>query len=113
MAKKDKELRGGLDVLFNGKKQELLDTIEDAELKEALQNRAKGAGRPRTREDKVNRTSIVMDSMKHRKLKEIAARENLTIKEIFDLAITWAIERYEAKHGVISQREKKNIEDIF
>lgn len=116
MAKKDETLRGGLNTLFNGndnRRTKLLNTIEDEELKEMLINRKTKPGRPRKAVELQSRTSVVMSNDKHQKLRNIAARENLTIKEIIELAISWAIERYEAKHGVITPTEKKKIEDIF
>lgn len=98
-------------------KEELRNTIKDPELKEALQNeeelkaalRAKrfAGGRPKKGETKVSqtrgygRTCIVANEKKMDKIREIAFRETLTIKQIFEAMMDNLISSYEAKHGEI------------
>lgn len=130
MSKKSEQLKGGLDALFGGvkprteriaiveetkpeaeesKAEELINTIESEELREALyRKRMEGRGRPRKnigtngkRTDGYSRTSIIANDEKYAKIKEIAFRSTLTTKEILELAMDMVIEKYEAKHGEV------------
>ena len=106
---------------------ELINTIEDAELKKELQERLRrkrmiGRGRPRKndqlgrRTDGYERTSLIIPVDKWAKIKEIAFIETLTLKEIIELALDMVIDRYESKHGEVKpqpQRPKKDISEIF
>lgn len=143
MSKKD-ELKGGLSALFGEDKpkeatlpvemvqepttaqdeQDLIDTIEDEALRAALhKRRMEGRGRPRKntdergkRTDGYSRTSLIVNDAKFAKIREIAFRESLTMKEIVEAAIDIAIERYEAKHGEIKpqpSRYKGDVKKVF
>lgn len=106
---------------------DLIATIDDPELREVLQRRLQqkrlvGRGRPRKNTDRTgkrtdgyNRTSLIIPVAKWEKIKEIAFRETLTMKEITELALDLVIERYEAKHGEVKpQRERRrDINEIF
>lgn len=106
---------------------DLLNSIEDEELRKELQERLIkkrliGRGRPRKndnlgrRMDGYNRTSLIIPVAKWAKIKEIAFLETLTMKEIVELALDLVIERYESKHGEIKpqpNRPKKDISEIF
>lgn len=106
---------------------DLINSIEDEELREVLkrrlhQKRMVGRGRPRTATDKegrridgYNRTSLIIPVEKWAKIKEIAFRETLTMKEITELALDLVIERYEAKHGEVKPQpeRKRDISEIF
>lgn len=105
---------------------ELLNSIEDEELRKDLEERLYrkkliGRGRPRKndqlgrRMDGYERTSLIIPVEKWAKVKEIALRETLTLKEIEELALDMVIERYESKHGEVKPqpREKKDIKAIF
>lgn len=105
---------------------DLLNSIEDEEVRKELESRLLrkrmiGRGRPRKndqlgrRMDGYDRTSLIIPVKKWEKVKEIALRETITLKEIVELAIDMVIERYESKHGEIKPqpREKKNIKEIF
>lgn len=106
---------------------ELINSIEDEELRAELQERLRqkrmiGRGRPRTahdergkRTDGYNRTSLIVNVEKWEKIKEIAFRETLTMKEITELALDMVIERYESKNGtiIVTEKEKRDINDIF
>ena len=128
MSKKD-ELKGGLSALFGGSTKEepvapvemvqepttaqdeedLINTIDNEALRAALhKRRMEGRGRPRkntdergNRTDGYSRTSLIVNNEKYAKVKEIAFRESLTMKEIIEVVLDMAIERYEAKHGEI------------
>lgn len=97
--------------------EQMRETLTDPELKEALQNeeqlraalRAKrfAGGRPKKGETNVSqtrgygRTCIVANEKKMDKIREIAFRETLTIKQIFEAMMDNLISTYEAKHGEI------------
>ena len=104
--------------------QDLINSVEDEALREALRKkRMDGRGRPRKDHDKsgsltngYSRTSLILNTAKQAKIKEIAFRETLTMKEIFEAALDMLIEKYEAKHGEVVPRPEKykgNIKDIF
>jgi hypothetical protein len=103
---------------------DLINSIENEELREALRKkRMDGRGRPRKNTDKngkrtdgYSRTSLIVNDELWAKIKEVAFRETLTMKEIVDLALHMVVDRYEAKHGTIKpqpQNYTKNINEIF
>lgn len=103
---------------------DLINSIEDERLREALRaKRMDGRGRPRKntdrngkRTDGYSRTSLIVNDELWAKIKEVAFRETLTMKEIVDLALHMVVDRYEAKHGTIEpqpQKYTKNINEIF
>lgn len=105
---------------------DLLNSVEDAEFRKELERRliAKrliGRGRPRKndiegrRMDGYDRTSVIINKEKWAKVKEIALRETLTIKEIMDATLDIVIQKYEDKHGTVvpQQREKKDASSIL
>ena len=105
---------------------DLINSIEDEELRKELERRLLrkrmiGRGRPRKndqlgrRMDGYDRTSLIIPVEKWGKVKEIALRETITLKEIVELALDMVIERYESKHGEVKPqpREKKDINKIF
>lgn len=140
MKKRDELIRGGLNALLGGSQRqeaapapeqqadgtpeadELLETITDSELKEALQRRRmRKRGRPRkdaalrAKESEIyTRSTWIMRRDLIAKLKEIGLRETLTLKEIMEQIATDAIAAYEAKHGeVIPSDHKGNASEIF
>lgn len=106
---------------------DLINTIEDPELREELKNRLQrkkmvGRGRPRKNDqlgrptDGYDRTSLIINKAKWAKIKEIAFIETLTMKEIVELALDLVIERYESKHGAVTpkpERKKRDLNEIF
>lgn len=103
---------------------DIINSIEDERLREALRaKRMDGRGRPRKntdrngkRTDGYSRTSLIVNDELWAKIKEVAFRETLTMKEIVDLALHMVVDRYEAKHGTIEpqpQKYTKNINEIF
>ena len=104
---------------------DLINSIENEQLREALRKkRMEGRGRPRkntdrngNRTDGYSRTSLIVNDELWAKIKEVAFRETLTMKEIVDLALHMVVERYEARHGTIEPQpqnyKKKNINEIF
>lgn len=121
----EKEAKGGLSLLFGGSpkveeeentstikrvdktlsKEELLETFSP-ELKEKLENEIKRrkylkAGRPPKGEEKQEKEFIRMTFLikpdKQKKLREIALREGLFMRELLDSAIDVIIKEYEEK----------------
>lgn len=110
--------------------EQLRATLTDSELIEAIQNeeqlrqalRAKrfAGGRPKKGETNVSqtrgygRTCIVANEEKMDKIREIAFRETLTIKQIFEAMMDNLINTYEAKHGeVIPQDHSGDATKLF
>lgn len=104
--------------------EDLINSVEDEELRAKLRaRRMDGRGRPRKNHDKngkrtdgYSRTSLIVNDEKAAKIKEIAFRETLTMKEIFELALDMVIEKYESTHGVVvprPERYKGDINSIF
>lgn len=100
--------------------EDLINSVEDEQLREALRKkRMDGRGRPRTKRDATgkrtdgySRTSLILKDEKVAKIKEIAFRETLTMKEIFELALDTIIEKYEKKHGEVIPRPERYKVDI-
>lgn len=148
MSKKENELRGGLNALLGGAVEKpstgeteqgaatapeeatanaeqqgnLLNEIEDTELREALRKRQmRGRGRPRKgcsspeQTKDYTRMSAIVHRDKYAKIIEISLRESLQIKEVIEAAMDLAIETYEKKHGEIIPRlrNKGNKENLF
>lgn len=134
MGNKD-ELRGGLSALFGEQPTQgaetaveassiedtdIINSVTDEALREALKRkRMEGRGRPRKNTDKngkrtdgYSRTSLILNDGQVAKIKEIAFRETLTMKEIVEAALNLAIEKYEAKHGVVKPHPESYKGDI-
>lgn len=94
---------------------DLLNTIQDEELRAALQHKrqTKHRGRPKKHEsgkgvpDKYGRVTTIVNLEKMAKFREIAYREALTIKELFEACMDIAIENYESKYGTIKLKEHR------
>lgn len=129
MAKK--ELEGGLQTLIGrteptttgqdlpipSKVDLLKETLSDEELKElindeerlrqAMRSKRFAGGRPKKGDTKhresqgYGRTCIVANIDKMNKIREIAFRETLTIKQLFEGMMDNLIKTYEAKHGEV------------
>ena len=104
--------------------EDLINSIEDAQLRAALEARRKeGRGRPRKntdatgkRTDGYSRTSFIIKDTTWAKIREIAFRKTLTMKEIVELALEMLIKEYEKTNGEVTphpERYKGDIHDIF
>lgn len=99
---------------------DLINSVEDEQLREALRaKRMEGRGRPRKntdasgkRTDGYSRTSLILNDEKVAKIKEIAFKETLTMKEIFEYALDKVIAEYEAQHGEVVPRPERYKGDI-
>lgn len=81
---------------------DILSSIQDAELRAALRaKRMDGRGRPRKGVSKesltqgYSRATMLVNSEKYAKLRDIGLRETKTIKEIVEAAFDLAISKYE------------------
>ena len=123
MANKDTALKGGLGNLLGRtdttpepeaapltkeeRKEAMIEQLSDEQLKAALREKRFAGGRPKkgevreSRTDGYGRTCIVANMEKLAKIREIAFRETLTIKEVMEAAMDLAIRTYEAKHGEV------------
>ena len=88
--------------------EELLDTLKDDETKQALLNEVKRrqylkAGRPFKGEDretgKYVRMTFLISPEKQERLREIALKEGLFIKEVLEIGIDMVIAEYDNKEG--------------
>lgn len=129
MSSKD-ELKGGLSALLGGaapqqaaapdtltpteqtatpqEEEELINSVDDEELKIALRARQMiGRGRPKHGDGRrhyaegYGRICTIANIEKWNKIRRIALQETLQLKEVVDAAFGLAIERYEATHGEI------------
>ena len=125
---KQNELKGGVSALFGETQQSeaenLASTIQDAELKQTLSERGGVVkrGRPRKihdengkRTDGYTRTTFILPDSKMDKVREIAFREHITLKETLEYALDLAIAKYEKKHGELTPRPREagERENIF
>lgn len=83
--------------------EELTNTLTDEELKLATQHyRQRKKGRPQgtgTRPANYERITTIADKVLMAKMRLIAMRENLQIKEVLEAMMREAISTYEAKYG--------------
>lgn len=100
-------------------KEDIISTVEDEALREALKKkRMQNRGRPRKNArhysvtDGYQRVCVIMNSDKMEKVREMAFRETLTIKEVMEAALDLAIERYEATHGEIRPNKAARTGDV-
>ena len=102
---------------------DIIQTIENDRLRDALEaKRNIKRGRPRkdvpviSKANGYGRVCNVVNLEKMDKLREIAFRETLTIKQVVEAAFDLAIEKYEKKHGEIVPRPdvwKKDASTLF
>lgn len=104
--------------------EDVIDTIEDEELRAALEKRRNlKRGRPKRgvvvnnkQEEEFTRFCTLMKKEHVRKLKEISYRETLTQKEVLSAILEKAFAEYEETHGKIRARRRKpyvSAVDIF
>lgn len=94
--------------------EDLINSIEDEELKEALRRkRLQGNGRPRkgVKKQKASegyvRACMIVNEEKYNKLKTISLKETLSIKEVMEAVMDMAIEAYEKRNGAISSENPR------
>lgn len=106
-----------LEALFNGfTGLEDDDTIPSEEVhapKPKVKDKKK-KGRPKqAKESKEEHLCTIVDKEILWKIRTIATREGLQIKDVIGAAFTKAIKSYEHKHGVIEDDGKTKLSDLF
>lgn len=102
----------GLTVTGNSSKETENKPIPEKEKKgKALSARAKQRQLEKERQEERFCTIVSSDLLK--KVRIIATREGLQIKDVVEAAFVKAISNYERKHGKIEEDPKKNIKDLF
>lgn len=107
-----------LDALFSG----LTEVASSPAVQEkpSAQTSTKKGGKPRKGRRKVNvpeqpeaRFCTIVSTEQVKKLRIIATREGLQLKEVVYAAFRKAIDSYERKNGKIVEEEKKNLDELF
>ena len=62
---------------------------------------------------KEERFCTIVSSRLLNKIRLIASREGLQIKEVVNAAFEKAIKSYERKHGVIKDNSRSNVDNLF
>lgn len=108
-----------LDALFTGltvtgnppKETENKPMPEKGKKGKSLSARAKQRQLEKERQEERFCTIVRSDILK--KVRIIATREGLQIKDVVEAAFEKAISNYERKHGKIEEDPKKNVKDLF
>ena len=108
-----------LDALFTGltvtgnppKETENKPMPEKGKKGKSLSARAKQ--RQLEKEKQEERFCTIIHSETLKKVRIIATREGLQIKDVVEAAFEKAISNYERKHGKIEEDPKKNVKDLF
>ena len=108
-----------LDALFTGltvtgnppKETENKPIPEKGKKGKSLSARAKQRQLEKERQEERFCTIVRSDILK--KVRIIATREGLQIKDVVEAAFEKAISNYERKHGKIEDDPKKNVKDLF
>lgn len=112
----------GIDGLFN---RPTGVNIDDAVKPSTPSNSKEGVrkvGRPKKAEgeretDRIERVTFLGNIETMKKVRAIAAREQLTIKDVIDTALLEIIRRYETKHGKVTvdgeSRQNKTLMDVL
>jgi hypothetical protein len=111
MKQKDNKIQEGANSLFNGSQPGEQETERiRSQRKFFLTGRRCKAPQEGNKEE--IRTSFMLNRKQYDKVREIAMREGITIKDLVYSMLELAIEKYERKHGqvVVSKEDKaKNI----
>lgn len=112
----------GIDGLFN--RPTGVHTEDEAKpvVSSTAKDGARKVGRPKKAEgeretDRIERVTFLGNIETMKKVRAIAAREQLTIKDVIDTALLEIIRRYEAKHGKVTvdgeTRQNKTLMDVL
>ena len=110
-----------LDALFSGltkneptEKQETPPQPEPPVIKKSVeQGTAREKQKEKERAKSDERFCTIVSSELLKKIRIIAKREGLPIKDIVSAAFEKAIDLYEQKHGEVFENQKKNAKELF
>lgn len=110
MKEKENKIQEGASSLFNGDKTHDPDKLK-SHRKFFLTGRR---GKESSTDDKGEiRTSFMLNRNQYDKVREIAIREGITIKELVYSMLELAIEKYERKHGQVVVTKGDRTKDLF
>ena len=98
-----------LDALFTG----LTGTHQESKPSKAASQSQKKARKNKPSVNKEERFCTIVSSDLLHKIRLIASREGLQIKEVVNAAFDKAIKSYERKHGVIKDDGRSNVDNLF
>ena len=124
MANRKDKLQGGISAIFGEGQVLVPPPISDDEYAEMERRQSERrfflTGRRRNGDDRELvtrndvRTCMLLDKELYDKIREIALRETMTIKDLTHMMFQLAIDQYEKKHGVVVPRgETPTRKDIF
>ena len=120
MAHTEDKITGGINALFgNEPSTKNKDKTREELISEQSSRRLVGRGRPRKGSAKENlakddmHTSVIVNKPQYDKLKEIALKEGLLVKEIIYYSFELAIEKYEKKNGPVVLERPKGKKELF
>ena len=124
MANKKDQLQGGISAMFGEGQVPVSPSISDDEYAEMerrqYERRFFMTGRRRNGDERELitrndvRTCMLLDKEQYDKIREIALRETMTIKDLTHMMFQLAIDQYEKRHGVVVPRgESPSRNDIF
>jgi hypothetical protein len=104
-----------LEALFSGfTGPEDDDTSPSEDVKATKPKEKKKKGRPKTaKESEEVHLCTIVDKELLWKIRTIATREGLQIKDVIGAAFTKAVKSYERKHGTIEDDGKTKLSDLF
>ena len=98
-----------LDALFTG----LTGTSQNPKHTEAITNPHRASRKKEARVMKEERFCTIVSSELLQKIRLIASREGLQIKDVVNAAFEKAVKSYERKHGVIEGEIRGNVGNLF
>lgn len=105
------DLKAGLNELLNSKpaqkksKTEPVSSDSSTRLTQQVENRPGRKSRMEDVSGGEQRTSLVIDKRLYQQINQIAVLNGLTYKDVMNAAMRNFIEKYEEKHGPLTQRE--------
>lgn len=108
-----------LDALFSGLTVSGNDSQAPAEQPTTQRKKGSKPETPRAKQKRLEkerqeeRFCTIVNSEILKKVRIIATREGLQIKDVVEAAFEKAIGNYERKHGKIEEDPKKNVKDLF
>lgn len=98
-----------LDALFTG----LTGTPQESTPSKAVSRSRRKARKNKPSVDKKERFCTIVSSDLLHKIRLIANREGLQIKDVVNAAFEKALKSYERKHGVIEGEVRRNVSNLF